>query len=50
MEAFVLGSEYWPQTVEGRVLCLLLAFYAFGVFGYACGHTIDLLHGARSHE
>lgn len=29
-----MGSEYWPQTAEGRVLCVLLALYAFGVFGY----------------
>lgn len=29
-----LGSEYWPQTVEGRALCVMLALYAFGVFGY----------------
>lgn len=29
-----LGSEYWPQTPEGRVLCLLLAVYGFAVFGY----------------
>lgn len=29
-----MGSEYWPQTVEGRVLCVFLALYAFGVFGY----------------
>jgi len=29
-----VGSEYWPQTVEGRVLCLFLALYAFAVFGY----------------
>ncbi len=29
-----MGSEYWPQTAEGRVLCFLLALYAFGVFGY----------------
>ena len=29
-----LGSDYWPQTPEGRVLCVLLALYAFGVFGY----------------
>lgn len=29
-----LGSEYWPQTPEGRVLCLFLALYAFAVFGY----------------
>ena len=29
-----MGSEYWPQTAEGRVLCFLLAVYAFAVFGY----------------
>lgn len=29
-----LGSAYWPRTPEGRVLCLILALYAFGVFGY----------------
>ena len=29
-----MGSEYWPRTAEGRVLCLALAIYAFAVFGY----------------
>jgi voltage-gated potassium channel len=29
-----LGSEYWPKTAEGRVLCFLLALYGFAVFGY----------------
>lgn len=29
-----MGSEYWPRTAEGRLLCLLLAIYAFAVFGY----------------
>jgi voltage-gated potassium channel len=29
-----MGSEYWPRTPEGRFLCLLLAMYAFAVFGY----------------
>lgn len=29
-----MGSAYWPQTPEGRVLCLLLALYSFAVFGY----------------
>jgi voltage-gated potassium channel len=29
-----MGSEYWPRTVEGRALTLLLALYAFTVFGY----------------
>jgi voltage-gated potassium channel len=29
-----LGSDFWPRTPEGRILCVLLALYAFGVFGY----------------
>lgn len=29
-----MGSQYWPETFEGRVLCVFLALYAFGVFGY----------------
>jgi len=29
-----MGSEYWPQTAAGRVLCFALALYSFAVFGY----------------
>jgi voltage-gated potassium channel len=29
-----MGSQYWPVTPEGRILCLLLSLYAFTVFGY----------------
>jgi voltage-gated potassium channel len=29
-----LGSEYWPRTPEGRVLCIILSLFAFAVFGY----------------
>lgn len=29
-----LGSEYWPRTPEGRILAVLLSFYALGVLGY----------------
>jgi voltage-gated potassium channel len=29
-----MGSDYWPKTVEGRALCLLMALYGFGMFGY----------------
>lgn len=32
-----LGSDYSPQTAEGRVLCFILALYAFAVFGYLTG-------------
>ncbi len=28
------GSQYWPETFEGRTLNILLALYAVGVFGY----------------
>jgi voltage-gated potassium channel len=29
-----MGSEFWPRTLEGRVLCFLLSLYGFAVFGY----------------
>jgi voltage-gated potassium channel len=29
-----MGSQFWPQTGEGRALCLLLSLYGFAVFGY----------------
>jgi voltage-gated potassium channel len=29
-----MGSEFWPKTAEGRLLCLLMSVYAFAVFGY----------------
>jgi voltage-gated potassium channel len=29
-----IGSEYWPSTVEGRLLTLLLSLYGLAVLGY----------------
>lgn len=29
-----MGSDYWPRSAEGRLLCLGLSIYAFAVFGY----------------
>ena len=29
-----MGSDYFPKTPEGRLLCLLLATYGFAIFGY----------------
>lgn len=29
-----IGSQYWPVTIEGRILAFLLSAYAIGVFGY----------------
>ncbi len=29
-----IGSEFWPKSPEGRILCFLLSVYGFAVFGY----------------
>jgi len=29
-----IGSDYFPKTAEGRVLCFLIGLYGFMVFGY----------------
>ncbi len=29
-----MGSDYWPRTVEDRLLAWLLSLYAFAIFGY----------------
>ena len=29
-----LGTDFWPQTTEGRLLAMLLALYGLAVFGY----------------
>lgn len=29
-----MGTDFWPRTLEGRILCFLLALYGFGMFGY----------------
>jgi voltage-gated potassium channel len=46
-----LGSDYWPQTVAGRVLCGLLSLYAFAIFGYItatiAGHFVGLETSAQ---
>jgi voltage-gated potassium channel len=39
------GSDYWPRTLEGRILCFLIALYAFAVFGYVTATLASLLVG-----
>lgn len=29
-----IGSDYFPRTAEARILCFILALYAFAAFGY----------------
>jgi len=39
------GSDYWPTSPEGRILCFLMALYAFAIFGYVTATIATLLVG-----
>lgn len=45
-----MGSEYWPQTFEGRLLCIILALYAFAVFGYVTATLASYFIGRDAQE
>jgi len=45
-----LGSDYWPHTGEGRVLCLLIAMYAFAVFGYVTAALASFFVGREARD
>jgi voltage-gated potassium channel len=44
-----MGSDYFPRSPEGRLLCLLLAVYGFAVFGYVTA-TVASFFVARDAE
>lgn len=45
-----IGSDYWPATVEGRVLSLLLATYGLAVFGYIAAAFASFFIGRDAEE
>lgn len=45
-----LGSEYWPKTAEGRVLCFLLSLYGFAVFGYVTATLATFFMGRDAED
>ncbi len=38
-----MGSDYFPRTTEGRIVALLLAVYAFAIFGYITATVASLI-------
>jgi voltage-gated potassium channel len=38
-----MGTDFWPETAEGRILCLGLAIYAFAIFGYITATVASFL-------
>jgi len=45
-----MGSEYWPKTPDGRLLCLFLAVYAFTVFGYVTATLATFFIGSDARD
>jgi len=45
-----LGSDYWPQTAEGRILCWLLSVYALAIFGYITAAVASHFIGQDQNE
>jgi len=45
-----IGSEYWPQSGEGKALCFLLSIYGFCVFGYITATLASFFVGRDAEE
>jgi voltage-gated potassium channel len=45
-----MGTDYWPRTGEGRILCWLLALYAFAIFGYITATIASFFIGQDAAE
>ncbi|MEO6568599.1 MAG: potassium channel family protein, partial [Opitutaceae bacterium] len=43
-----MGSAYWPQTPEGRILAVLISLVAIGVFGYLTATLASFLIGQEA--
>ena len=45
-----MGSDFWPQTAEGRLLSLLLSLYGFAVFGYITASFATFFIGQEARD
>ena len=50
MVVITVGSDYWPNTTEGRMLCILLAVYGFAIFGYITATISSFFIGRDAEE
>jgi voltage-gated potassium channel len=50
MVVITVGSDYWPKSAEGRVLCILIAVYGFAVFGYITATLASFFVGRDAEE
>lgn len=45
-----IGSDFWPQTTEGRLLAMLLSLYGLAVFGYITATLASFFIGRDAEE
>jgi len=45
-----IGSDFWPETTEGRILALLLSVYGLAVFGYITASFASFFVGRDAEE
>jgi voltage-gated potassium channel len=45
-----MGSGYWPYSAAGRILALMLALYAFAVFGYVTATLASFFVGRDAED
>lgn len=45
MIVVTMGSGYWPQSGEGKLLCLGLSLYGFGILGYVTASLASFFIG-----
>lgn len=50
MRVITAGSDYWPQTGEGRGLAFVLSIYGYAVFGYVTATLATFFIGRDAEE
>jgi voltage-gated potassium channel len=41
-----IGSDYWPQTAQGKLLCVALSLYAVGILSYVAATLASFFIGS----
>ena len=50
MRIVTAGSDYWPETPEGRVLAFLLSLFGYAIFGYITATLATFFIGRDAEE
>jgi voltage-gated potassium channel len=50
MRVITAGSDYWPQTPEGRGLAFILSLFGYAIFGYVTATLATFFIGRDAEE